>query len=93
MYIFNKVLIKMNFVIKTGLVAIFLLIFCTENFPQQSNYSAWQFRDGNFQANKRSGSGFYLQIIDSFIVKWASPFISGEIIHRSSDCDENINQI
>lgn len=38
MHIFNKVLIKMQFVIKTGLIALFLLIFYTENFTQSINH-------------------------------------------------------
>lgn len=79
MHIFNKEIIKVNFLIKFGIIAV-LIVFGFDSLEAQPNYSAWHFRDGNYQANKRANSGFYQQNIDSFIVKWATPEISGDVI-------------
>ena len=79
MQFFDKVLKKMNFVINIGFISLMLLTCLNTLSSQLPNYSTWHFKDGNYQASKRGNSGFHIQSIDSFIVKWATPDISGDV--------------
>lgn len=82
MNIFNKVLKKLNIKYFIGRISLLVLLtsFLVTDFSAQiPSYSAWHFKDGNLTATKRPNPGYKIQTIDSFLVKWTTPYISGDI--------------
>lgn len=83
MHFFNKVLKKLASTRIIGLKIVLLLIstiFIMNLEAQPPNYSTWHFKDGNLSATKRNNPGYMYQNIDSFIVKWSTPYISGDVV-------------
>jgi hypothetical protein len=56
-------------------ICLLILLFSIELSAQ----STWHFRDGNLSATKRANPSSDIQDIKSFVIKWNSPYISGDI--------------
>ncbi len=84
MQFFNKVLRKLiknqnNIIFCNIRTFILISIIILLQFDNLRGQQTWHFIDGNLSGSKRTTSGFELQQVPSFTVKWQTPYIKGDV--------------